>query len=64
MKCPYRIIETVDASGVIPTKSQDFAECYGELCPHYRPEFTRRNITRPAYCSKSLVDEINAKKEK
>lgn len=64
MKCPYRIIQTVNASGVLPTISQDFAECYGEECPHYRPERKIGNLTALAYCSKSLVDEINAKKEK
>lgn len=43
---------------------QAFAECYGEECPYYRPEYKTRNLTYPAYCSKSLVEELTAKKEK
>lgn len=65
MKCPYRIITTKKPGQAFSEiTEQAFAECYGEECPHYRPECKIGNLTRLECCSKSLVEERNSIKEK
>ena len=65
MKCPYRIITTKKPGPAFSEiTEQAFAECYGEECPHYRPEHKIGSLTALEYCSKSLVEELTAKKEK
>lgn len=42
MKCPYRVNETYsDENYLISKTSQEFAECYGQVCPFFKRSHTK-----------------------
>lgn len=67
MKCPYRIIETVNWAGGIgpkgPGSGQEFAECYGGECPYYVPESKIGTMTLQEHCRKVTIEENQNRKE-
>ena len=68
MKCPYRIVEKVDAGAYAmgatqPLKVQEFAECYGTECPYYNPEQKIGRLSTVESCARALIERINASKE-
>lgn len=61
MKCPFRKITIKDdkrnINGITigSTTREEFAECYGYDCPHYRPRLEIGDVIAPEHCYRAVA---------